>query len=151
MSDTTTPAPETIVADYDLAEPPHKVWRALTEPDLLAAWLGPNDIRPKVGHRFKVEPGADGAVQCEVLEVEPNKTITYSWRESRNGGPALDSEVTWILTPTFTGGTHLRLVHDGFVLSAGRLLAMAGAGRSISRALVCRIEGVLADVLRLAA
>jgi uncharacterized protein YndB with AHSA1/START domain len=45
---------ETIVVDYDLAEPPKKVWRALTEPGLLAAWLGPNDIRPEVGHRFRL-------------------------------------------------------------------------------------------------
>jgi uncharacterized protein YndB with AHSA1/START domain len=150
MSDTTTAA-ETIVTDYDLAEPPHKVWRALTEPDLLAAWLGPNDIRPEVGHRFNVEPGTDGPVECEVLEVEPNRSITYSWREAKDGGPALDSQVTWILTPTFIGGTHLRLVHDGFVLSSGRALAMAGAGQTISRALMRRIVGLLAETLRLAA
>ena len=159
MSDTTTPAQETteppkvetIVADYDLAEPPHKVWRALTEPDLLAAWLGPNDIRPEVGHRFNVEQGADGAVECEVLKVEPNRSITYSWREIKDGGPALDSQVTWILTPTFIGGTHLRLVHDGFALSAGRALAMAGAGQAISRTLMRRIVGLWAETLRLAA
>jgi uncharacterized protein YndB with AHSA1/START domain len=151
MSDTTTPlaTTETIVADYDLAEPPHKVWRALTEPDLLAAWLGPNDIRPEVGHRFKVEPGTDGSVQCEVLEVEPNRSITYSWREARDGGPALDSQVTWILTPTFIGGTHLRLVHDGFALSSGQTLAMAGY--ALSRALAPRIVAILTEALRLAA
>jgi uncharacterized protein YndB with AHSA1/START domain len=151
MSDLATTT-QTIVADFDLAEPPHQVWRALTEPELLAAWLGPNDIHPEVGHRFRVEtaePGLDGAIQCEVLEVDPKRSITYSWREERGAGPALDSQVTWILTPTFVGGTHLRLVHEGFALSAGRVLAMAGGG--ISRSLAWRMIGVLADAFRLAA
>ena len=151
-----TPATEeTIVVDYELAEPPHQVWRALTEPDLLTAWLGPNDIRPEVGHRFRIdaapEQGRDGDVQCEVLEVEPNRSLTFSWREQRDGGLALDSQVTWTLTPTFVGGTHLRVVHDGFVLSGGRVLALAGYGAGISRALAWRLVGLLAANFRVAA
>jgi len=144
---------ETILVDCDLAEPPHKVWRALTEPELLAAWLGPNDIRPEIGHRFRfeAEPGSDGAVQCEVLDVEPNRSISYSWRAERDGEPALDSRVTWTLTPSFVGGTHLRLVHDGFALSAGRAVALAGAGQAISQILARRVVGLLADSFRLAA
>jgi uncharacterized protein YndB with AHSA1/START domain len=146
---------ETIVLDYDLEEPPHQVWRALTEPHLLAAWLGPNNIRPEVGHRFSVEtaePGRDSEVHCEVLDVDPKRSITYSWREARDGAAALDSRVTWTLTPTFVGGTHLRLVHDGFAWSGGRILAVAGgAGRRISRALAWRVTDWLADVWRLAA
>lgn len=147
-----TETTETVVVDYDLDEAPHQVWRALTEPDLLAAWLGPNDIRAEVGRRFRVDaaPGSDSTVECEVLEVEPGRSLTYSWREARDDGPALDSQVTWVLTPTFTGGTHLRLVHDGFGLSDGRILALACAGRAISLALASRIMGVLADAFRLA-
>jgi len=148
-------APETIVVDYVLDEPPHKVWRALTEPELVAAWLAPNDIRADLGHRFQVEttaePGSAGAVQCEVLAIEPDRSISYSWREAREEGPALDSRVTWIITPTFDGGTHLRLVHDGFALTSGRALALAGAGRSIGRALSRRMLCVLADAFRIAA
>lgn len=83
----------TVVVDYDLDEPPYKVWRALTEPALMAAWLGDNDIAPEVGHRFQVEatPGAHGPVECEVLEAEPDRRLSYSWREARDGGTALDS------------------------------------------------------------
>jgi len=153
MSDLATPT-QTIVADFDLAEPPHKVWRALTEPELLAAWLGPNDIRPEVGHRFQVEtaePGTDSAIQCEVLEVDPKRSITYSWREERGDGPALDSQVTWTLTPTFVGGTHLRLVHYGFAPTGGRVFALADAGHAISGALARRMVGILAEAIRLAA
>ena len=150
MSDLDASA-ETIIQDFDLDAPPSQVWRALTEPELLAAWLGPNDIRAEVGQRFSVvaTPGSDAAAECEVLEVEPGRSLTYSWREAREGGPALDSEVTWILTPRFDGGTHLRLVHEGFVLTPGRALALAGAGLARSR--VWPIMGRIAPAFRLAA
>jgi uncharacterized protein YndB with AHSA1/START domain len=125
LLDKTPTTDETIVVDCELAEPPHQVWRALTEPDLLAAWLMPNDIQPEVGRRFSFRDEA-GAVECQVLDVEPNRSLTYSWRDEREpGGKALDSTVTWTLTPTFIGGTHLRLVHDGFALTTRGSAVMA--------------------------
>jgi uncharacterized protein YndB with AHSA1/START domain len=149
MSELDTDA-ETIVQDFELDAPPHQVWRALTEPELLAAWLGPNDIHAAVGRKFSIEaaPGSGAPVECEVLEVEPDRSLTYSWRERREQGPALDSRVTWILTPTFIGGTRLRIVHDGFALGGG-ILAMAGG--ALSRALAPRTVGLLAAIFRLAA
>jgi uncharacterized protein YndB with AHSA1/START domain len=121
---------ETVVVDCDLDEPPHKVWRALTEPELVAEWLGPNDMRPEVGHRFEVQAAPDGGagISCEVLEVEPDRSLTYTWRETRDDGPPLESQVTWTLVPRFDGGTRLRIVHDGFTLAGERVLAMARAG-----------------------
>jgi len=69
----------TIRVEYELAEEPAIVWRALTEPALLAKWLMPNDIRPVPGHRFTFRgvPSAswDGVVYCEILEVEPGKRL----------------------------------------------------------------------------
>ena len=44
----------------------------------------------------------------EVLAVEPNKTLSYTW-----GAYGLESVVTWTLTPTSTG-THLRMEQSGF-------------------------------------
>ena len=109
---------KSIHAEYDLPHSPAKVWRALTEPELLAMWLMPNDIRPVVGQVFSFKaapmPGWDGTVACEVLASEPPKRLQYSWR----GGPAashLDSVVTWTLTPTASGGTLLVLEHSGFL------------------------------------
>ena len=106
-----------IRVEYDLPHPPAKVWRALTEPKLVAAWLMANDIEPVVGHRFtftaKPMGDWDGRVDCEILEAEAPKKLRYSWR----GGPAnsrLDSEVTWTLTPS-AKGTLLALVHSGFL------------------------------------
>jgi uncharacterized protein YndB with AHSA1/START domain len=106
--------PRTIRADEFLAHPPARVWRALTDPDLLARWLMPNDFRPVVGHTFTFvtdpRPGAgfDGVVHCEVLALEPERRLSISWR----GGP-LDTTVTWTLVPEGRG-TRLFLVHDGF-------------------------------------
>jgi len=113
---------QVIVVEYDFCHPPEKVWRALTETDLIASWLMPNDFRAEVGHRFtfrtRPTPGFDGIVYCEVLAVEPNRRLSYSWRagspDGRGYGAELDTVVTWILTPSPGGGTRLRLDHDGF-------------------------------------
>ena len=73
---------EQIVVEYALAAPPSKVWRTLTEPELLAVWLMPNDIAPVVGHKFnfRVPPMGDwsGVVDCEVLEVVPESKLVYT-------------------------------------------------------------------------
>jgi uncharacterized protein YndB with AHSA1/START domain len=111
---TATETTQSIVVEYDLPHAPQKVWRALTEAELLAAWLMTNDFRPVVGHRFTFRaqplPGWDGIVHCEVLEVDPHKRLRYSWR----GGERLDTVVTWTLASTPSGGTLLRLDHSGF-------------------------------------
>jgi uncharacterized protein YndB with AHSA1/START domain len=103
------PAIETlsVVVEREIAFPPEKIWRALTLPHLIEEWLMKNDFKPVVGHDFNLR--ADwGAVDCQVLEVEPNKTLSYTW-----GAHGLGSVVTWTLTPTSTG-THLRMEQSGF-------------------------------------
>lgn len=113
---------EQIVAEYAFPSPPAKVWRALTEPDLLAGWLMPNDIAPVVGHKFnfRTQPMGDwnGVVDCEVLEVVPEKKLVYTWNggstENEGYGHKLETIVTWTLEPQDVGGTLLKLVHHGF-------------------------------------
>jgi uncharacterized protein YndB with AHSA1/START domain len=106
--------PRTIRVDQFLGHPPAKVWRALTDPALLARWLMPNDFQPVVGHRFTftTEPrpaqGFDGVVHCEVLALDPERELRISWRGGR-----LESTVTWTLAPEGRG-TRLFLAHDGF-------------------------------------
>jgi len=96
-----------VVVERDLAHAPEKVWRALTQPHLIAEWLMQNDFRPVVGHRFQAS--ADwGGVDCEVKTVEPNRTLAYSW-DTKD----LTSVITWTLTPT-SGGAHLRMEQTGF-------------------------------------
>ena len=107
-----------IIVDTALDAPPEQVWRALTEPELLARWLAPNDMRAEKGARFTLEPqGVIGEtpIDCEVLEAEPHRRLSYRWRADGAGGQAaLDTVVTWILDATPDGGTRLRLVHEGF-------------------------------------
>ena len=96
-----------VVVEREIPFPPEKIWRALTQPHLIAEWLMKNDFAPVVGHSFNFR--ADwGAVDCRVMTVEPNKTLAYSW-----GGYGLESVVTWTLTPTGRG-THLRMEQTGF-------------------------------------
>jgi uncharacterized protein YndB with AHSA1/START domain len=112
--------------------PPHRVWRALTDPAILATWLMESDIAPRVGHRFrfrtKPRSGFDGIVHCEVLEADPPHRLVYTW----GGGPTKErpTVVTWTLAPTDDGrGTRLVLEHSGFHGVAGFLLrSMLGRG-----------------------
>jgi uncharacterized protein YndB with AHSA1/START domain len=109
MTPTNTTATETrsVVIDREIAYPPEKIWRALTQPHLIEEWLMKNDFKPSVDHRFKLS--ADwGAVECQVLVVEPNQTLSYTW-----AAYGLESIVTWTLTPAGTG-THLRMEQSGF-------------------------------------
>ena len=70
------------------------------------------DFQPVVDHRFNLR--ADwGAVDCQVLTVEPNKALSYTWNVTRDDMAGLTSVVTWTLTPTSTG-TRLRMEQSGF-------------------------------------
>jgi uncharacterized protein YndB with AHSA1/START domain len=114
-------AEETIAFECDLPEAPDKVWRALTVPELLSTWLMPNDIRPEEGRRFSFKQGSEDGelIQCEVLAVEPHRLIRYSWRDREAWLRSLDSTVTFELTGTDEGGTHLRIVHRVVERGAG--------------------------------
>lgn len=97
-----------IVVERDIPFPPEKIWRALTQPHLIQEWLMKNDFVPAVDHRFRFS--ADwGAVDCQVLIVEPNTSLSYTWAAF-----GLNSVVTWTLTPT-SAGTHLRMEQSGFL------------------------------------
>jgi len=104
------PATETlsVIVERDIPYPPEKIWRALTQPHLIEEWLMKNDFKPVVGHSFNLSGDWGGVLDCEVLAVEPNKTLSYTW-----GAMGLESVVTWTLTPTSTG-THLRMEQAGF-------------------------------------
>ncbi|WP_243711249.1 SRPBCC domain-containing protein [Actinomadura sp. KC216] len=105
-----------IEVDEFLPHPPAKVWRALTDPDLLARWLMPNDFRPVVGHRFTFAtrpiPNVDfdGTIECQVLDLDAERLMRISW-----GGGTLDTTVTWRLVPEGRG-TRLFIRHEGFDL-----------------------------------
>jgi uncharacterized protein YndB with AHSA1/START domain len=104
---------ESIAFEFDLRHSPEKVWRALTDPALLAEWLLPVidlHLEPGAAFTFKTQayPGWDGTVNCRVLEIEAYRKLSYTWSV-----PFLDTVVAFTLTPTLSG-TRLSLVQSGF-------------------------------------
>jgi uncharacterized protein YndB with AHSA1/START domain len=103
-----------VVVEREFAFPPEKLWRALTQPHLISEWLMKNDFRPEVGHRFNLTGEWGGVLDCEVLTVEPNKVLSYTWNFAHaDAAYNLKSVVTLTLTPT-RGGTLLRVEQVGF-------------------------------------
>ena len=113
MTDAVT-ATRAVVVEREFPFPPERLWRALTQPHLIAEWLMNNDFEPMVGHRFNLRGEWGGVLDCEVLTVEPMRTLAYTWDFSHED-PAFDlkSVVTFTVTPT-PAGTHLRMEQAGF-------------------------------------
>ncbi|MDI7861921.1 SRPBCC domain-containing protein [Rhizobiaceae bacterium n13] len=113
MSETST-ATRTIVVEREIAHPPEKIWRALTQPHLISEWLMKNNFSPVVGHRFILRGEWGGVLDCEVLIVEPQRTLSYTWI-FKHDDPLfnLNSVVTFSLSRTTTG-TILRMEQSGF-------------------------------------
>jgi uncharacterized protein YndB with AHSA1/START domain len=134
-----------IVRDYP--HPVAKVWRALTDPALMALWMmRPEGFAPVVGTRFRLvakpQPGWRGYVECEVLEAREPSMLRYSWVGDETRPPM---EVTYTLVPR-EGGTRLVFEHTGFRGIGGFVLAKMMMGPGWRRMLGVRVPEVLDDV-----
>jgi uncharacterized protein YndB with AHSA1/START domain len=102
----------TLIIEKEMPHAPEKIWRALTQPALIAEWLMKSDFQPVVGHKFNFRadpmPNWNGVIDSEVLIVEPNRKLSYSW-----GSLGLASVVVWTLIAT-EGGTLVRMEQSGF-------------------------------------
>src|SRR5215472_17543405 len=100
-----------IVIEVTYPVAPECVWRALTEPALLREWLMENNFRAETGahceFRMPPGPGFNGVVHCEVIEVELNRRLVYTWD---GGGGWGKTAVVWTLEPCGEG-TKLELEH----------------------------------------
>ena len=113
MNETSTET-RSVVVEREFPYPPEKLWRALTLPHLIGEWLMKNDFAPVVGHRFNLRGDWGGVLDCEVLAVEPHRTLSYTWNHAHaDAAFNLRSVVTFTLTPTRTG-TQLRMEQSGF-------------------------------------
>jgi uncharacterized protein YndB with AHSA1/START domain len=119
---------DSLVFECDLEEPPEKVWRALTEPELLEAWL---DNRESLG---------TDSTDYEILSAEPHRLLRYRWRDREcgsgdNGAREVDSVVTVELAPGHAGGTHLRLTHGEFRIVSGTQRTSTAGVTPLTRAM----------------
>ncbi len=107
-----TPDIRTVTIEREVAHPPEKIWRALTQPHLLEEWLMKTDFKPEKGQKFtfsrQPQPDINVVVDCQVLDIEPNRSLSYTWDAF-----GLESVVTFTLEPTATG-TMIRMEQTGF-------------------------------------
>jgi uncharacterized protein YndB with AHSA1/START domain len=131
-----------VVVEREMPHPPEKLWRALTQPHLIEEWLMKNDFAPTVGHRFKLRGEWGGVLDCEVLVVEPNKELAYTWNHVHDDAAFnLQSTVTFTLTPT-AKGTRLRMEQAGFRPDQRQAFGGANAGW---QQMFAKLEQVLAQ------
>ncbi|MFF8867228.1 SRPBCC domain-containing protein [Streptomyces sp. NPDC015139] len=110
----------TIHVDQFFPHPPAKVWRALTDPGLLARWQmpGAEGFRLEVGHEYRMtsvpRPNArfSGVVRVRVLAYDTERMLSLRWTDADPANPA-DWTITWTLEQEGRG-TRLFLVHEGF-------------------------------------
>lgn len=140
MTDAATET-RSVIVEREMPFSPEKLWRALTQPHLMEAWLMKNDFEPVVGHRFTLRGDWGGVLDCEVLTVEPGRTLSYTWNHV-HADPAYDlkSVVTFTLTPTIAG-TRLRMEQVGFRPDQKQA---SGGARAGWQAFLARLEEVLA-------
>ena len=130
-----------VKAEIELAAPPERVFRSLTDASELVAWWGADemyrtkdwviDLRPggKWSTRAVNADGTESTVDGEYLEVDPPRRLVYTWRPSWD-----DYAVTTIeyeLRP-IASGTRLLVTHSGF---GDRGTAAAGTGEGWKRVL----------------
>ena len=114
---------KSVVVTRDLPFPVDRVWRALTDPALMAEWLMQTDFKAEEGVDFTFSaPWADLTIDCQVITIRAMRELSYRWQAE-----GLDSVVTWTLEPN-TGGTHLRMEHAGFTRDQGRAYGGARDG-----------------------
>ncbi len=117
---------------------PEIVWLALTDQKLLGSWFMENNLEPIRGHyftfRMKPQKGWDGITHCEIISVEPQTHISYTYRGEATGEKALacagihsdkadkmtkgiftklDTILSFTLEPT-CGGTILSMEQSGY-------------------------------------
>ena len=96
-----------VIVEREIDHSPESIWRALTEPYLIADWLLNNDFKPVLGHRFTLTP-TWGVINCQIQVIEPPRILSYTW-----DALTLRSLVTWELSPS-GARTRLCMSHSGF-------------------------------------
>ena len=104
-----------VTFEKHLAHSVDAVWQALTDSNLLAQWLLPNEFVPEIGRPFRLHCEDEGisrdTYHCRVLEMEPPRRMRWSW-VLEGSEPLGETFVEFVLEEK-NGGTLLRLLHSG--------------------------------------
>lgn len=113
----------TIERKLELEQAPETVWRALTDPEQVAAWFGDTAS-------FAAELGGEGYFGWEshgrfAMRIEDyDRPSRLAWRWAREADTPLDQThstlVEWTLLPREDGGTTLLLRESGFATEESR-------------------------------
>lgn len=93
---------DAIVVECELEAEPEKVWRALTVPELVSAWLD-------VPAADKVAADRTGPAY-RIVEALPFSRVRYAWNDASASEP--ETFVTFDLEAQPGGGTWFRLTHS---------------------------------------
>ncbi|GAA1107769.1 hypothetical protein GCM10009630_00760 [Kribbella jejuensis] len=114
----------TVVRDYDY--PIDEVWTVLTDPEYVAQWTTtgqggrPDGFAAVPGTKFrfigKPTIGWAGIVYCEVIAVDPPRSLHYTWRGDKDDDDVTD--VKYLLEET-ANGTRFTWAHTGFTGAGG--------------------------------
>ena len=123
MANTKTQERPSLALVRKLDAAPAKVWRALTEPEMLKKWMAPDDAfkvpvaetQVRVGGRYHIvmvsPDGEEHDVSGVYREIVPNRKLVYTWAWKTT--PEHESIVTIELRAAGSG-TELTLRHEQF-------------------------------------
>ena len=123
MANTKTKERPSLALVRKLDAAPAKVWRALTEPEMLKRWMAPDDAfkvpvaeaQVRVGGRYHIvmisPDGEEHDVSGVYREIVPNRKLVYTWAWKTT--PERESVVTIELRAAGSG-TELTLRHEQF-------------------------------------
>jgi uncharacterized protein YndB with AHSA1/START domain len=128
-----------IRVDVDLAHPPERVWRALTEVHLVMGWLPTANFLVTEDRRFSFRTeleGLDEQITGQVVTSERPNRLVMRWE-----GPNLHTLLSVTLRPT-ERGCRLSIAQRGFLGAQGTL-----RGRALQRTYAGLLEGPLVEAL----
>ena len=123
-----TPQPPSLTLVRRIKAPPAKVWAAITRPEQMILWWGP-DAGPTLSAVADVRPGGRFSIVFRLLgggehnptgvyrEVVPERRLSFTWEWA--GRPEPESLVTFRLEPV-EGGCELTLTHEQLPDEAAR-------------------------------
>src|ERR1019366_9005820 len=92
---------------------PGVVWRILTEPADVARWFAEVTPVDGIGSPYRIDFGDGSLIEGTVRQGVPGHRLAYTWRW-KDEEPPQTTLVTWCVEATPSGGSLIRLRHDGW-------------------------------------